>query len=348
MKVLFYILAISFFTATFLPLLRHDGWWVRIFEFPRFQITILGIIIFIYALFIFEKSTIFIFFFLIVFICLVFQIIKMIPYTRIHPVQMLQDKNSAKNESIKLMITNVLMQNKNIDGLVNLISSYTPDILLVIEADEIWYKQLTKKISYEYIVSKPLNNTYGMVLYSNLELENSHIEYLVENEVPSIHTKIIHPSNKKIILHCLHPKPPAPQESTDTTERDAELLIVGKLAKQHTDATIVAGDLNDVAWSYTTTLFQKTSGLLDPRIGRGMFNTFHAKIPFFRFPLDHAFASKHFLLKSIKRLPTFGSDHFPILIELSFDKDAPNKQVAPSADREDKQKANEKIREGIT
>jgi endonuclease/exonuclease/phosphatase (EEP) superfamily protein YafD len=76
---------------------------------------------------------------------------------------------------------------------------------------------------------------------------------------------------------------------------------------------IVAGDLNDVAWSRTTHLFQRTGGLLDPRVGRGFFNTFDTRSRLTRVPLDHVFASRHFLLVELRRLPDIGSDHFPII-----------------------------------
>jgi endonuclease/exonuclease/phosphatase (EEP) superfamily protein YafD len=146
-------------------------------------------------------------------------------------------------------------------------------------------------------------------------------------------------------LYCLHPKPPVPGESDDSADRDAEILIVGKEAKKHKHPVIVAGDLNDVAWSYTTNLFLKVSELLDPRIGRGFFSTFHANYKLLRWPLDHVFCSSHFYLKRLKRLPSIGSDHFPIFIEVSL---APheikeNAAEKKEADSEDHKLAEEKI-----
>lgn len=351
---LFYLLAILIIAATALPWLRKDDWWLRAFEFLRLQITILGLCLLFYALFSFDlQNIVFTLISAAVLVCVVFLMIRMAPYTLLYPVQMLQEANhdskdqDSNDNAIKLMVSNVQMKNENIDGLVKLVNANTPDVLLVVETNKVWHKGLSDKLDFKITVAEPLENTYGMVLFSNYELKNTRTEYLVEDDVPSIHTEVVLPSGRQIHLHCLHPKPPAPQESEDTTERDAELLIVGKLVKQQGGPTIVAGDLNDVAWSYTTTTFQEISHLLDPRIGRGMYNTFHAKIPVLRFPLDHAFASDHFKLVSIKRLPAYGSDHFPMLIELTLEHDAPVKQDTPDADKSDKQQANKKIEKGL-
>lgn len=55
----------------------------------------------------------------------------------------------------------------------------------------------------------------------------------------------------------VHPRPPAPSESVTSTEKDQELLLIAKRVRALQKPVIVAGDLNDVAWSYTTELFQK-------------------------------------------------------------------------------------------
>jgi endonuclease/exonuclease/phosphatase (EEP) superfamily protein YafD len=106
------------------------------------------------------------------------------------------------------------------------------------------------------------------------------------------------------------------READSSAPRDAELVLVAREAAEADGPTIVAGDLNDVAWSHTSRLFQRISRLPDPRIGRGMFNSFHANYRLLRWPRDHVFVSGDFLLRDMQRLPRFGSDHFPILVRL--------------------------------
>lgn len=74
--------------------------------------------------------------------------------------------------------------------------------------------------------------------------------------------------------------------------------------------------MNDVAWSTTTRRFQRLSGMLDPRVGRGFYNTFHASYPWARWPLDHLFHDAEFCLIDMARLRHINSDHFPIMFSL--------------------------------
>nr|WP_229216750.1 endonuclease/exonuclease/phosphatase family protein [Dyadobacter sp. 3J3] len=221
---------------------------------------------------------------------------------------------------------------------------HDPDVILLLETDHFWYEQ-TKELQdkYPYKILSPQENTYGMLLYSKLELIDPQIRFLVDDQIPSIKTKIKLPSETQVVFYCVHPTPPVPGENSHSTERDKELLTVAKEIKKNNKSTIVVGDLNDVAWSYTTALFTKISGLLDPRIGRGFYNTFHARLPFLRFPLDHVFCSTDFKLVRLARLENFSSDHFPILISLQYELGASVEQDEPVADAEDIEMAEEKI-----
>ncbi len=195
------------------------------------------------------------------------------------------------------------------------------------------------KKNYPYTVLHPLDNAYGMALYSRFELVNPKVNFFIEDDIPSITTGVKLLSGNVINLYCLHPRPPVPVENDRSNERDAELLFVGRIIKEQNAPTIVAGDLNDVAWSRTTTLFQKISGLLDPRIGRGLYSSFHTKSSLIRFPLDHVFHSNHFRLAELRRLPNIGSDHFPIHIALTYEKTAELTQVEPVATPDEEREA---------
>lgn len=328
-----------------LPLVRNDYWIFRVFEYPRLQKLVLNCIVLIAFLSLYSLTTVNdITFAGLLTVNTIYLAWQVFPFTIIAKKQLVGTKNSIPERSISLFIGNIYQYNRNADKYLTYLQELNPDVIMVVETDNWWAKQLQPlKHSHPYAIEVPLENTYGMLLYSRLELTDTYVKYLVEPDIPSVHTKIKLPSGDLIQFHGLHPTPPVPGENPRSTERDKEILMVAKDAKESKIPVIVAGDLNDVAWSYTTELFSKISGLLDPRKGRGFFNTFHAGYPILRFPLDHVFCSVDFTLLAIKRLPTFGSDHFPMFIKLQYDPQGDKKQAEPELTEEALETADEKL-----
>jgi endonuclease/exonuclease/phosphatase (EEP) superfamily protein YafD len=337
--------ALSLITAL-ASLIKWDDWWIRVFDFPRIQIVIINIISILLFLGVgFTLDLINGLFLLFLIAALIYQGKKIHLYTPLAPKQVAKCSPRTKGEAICILVCNVYTPNRNSEALLSLIELHDPDLVLTLESDKWWEKQLNSIENHlPHTVKVPLDNLYGMHLYSRFPLEDIKVLYIIKEGIPSIHAKVLTPDGQKINIHCLHPEPPSPSESETSTDRDAELLIVAKNVKTLQGPIMVFGDLNDVAWSRTTRLFQKISGLLDPRIGRGFYNTFHAKYPLLRWPLDHIFFSRHFLLKDLKVLPYIGSDHFPVLIRVILHpmKKAENDRQE-EAEQDEKKWAHEKI-----
>jgi endonuclease/exonuclease/phosphatase (EEP) superfamily protein YafD len=368
------LLAIALIYGTGAPLLRSDAWWIRIFDFPRLQLAVLlGVTLAAYAalrrwgrLQPWEHALA-----AVAGLALVWQLISIAPYTPLYPTEMADSRAGDDSNRISFLIFNVLDENREVEPLRNLIRDTDPDIILLSEPTQWWLEQLDGLESdYPFTVFQPQENTYGKLLYSRLALEDPEIRFLIDSEIPSIRTKVHLRSGAVVTLYGVHPRPPGlrrsaeedreghgnqgaeegPQlngEREDSDMRDAELLLVAKEVKKLGDApAIVAGDFNDVAWSHTTRLFQRIGGLLDPRVGRGLINTFDARSRVLRYPLDHLFASPHFSLVELRRLPDIGSDHFPLLVVLDYDPDASVFNEKPQPQAGDEQEAEEAIVEG--
>lgn len=330
---------------TLLPLWRHEAWWVRSLDFPRLQLFYVALLLIAVEMVLLDFSRGLAWLVLIsCVLCLAYHAWWILPYTRLFRVEVASADSSDRRRTVRIMTANVLMTNRRAGVFIDLVREMTPDVLVTLETNAWWQSKLDQLESdYAYTIKCPLENLYGMHVYSRVPLRDSDIKYLVEPDVPSIHTRARLPSGDEIRLHCLHPAPPSPTENEASAERDAELIVVAKNVAEADGPVIVTGDLNDVAWSATTRLFRKISGLLDPRIGRGMFNTFHAGYWFIRWPLDHLFHSHHFCLSDIRRPGRFGSDHFAILTELVLAPDQNANRNGLEADRADAAWAESKI-----
>lgn len=337
--------------ATGISLIRNESWWFRMLDFPRLQFSFLAIVSLVLQLTFLDWSSGLTWTFIgVTAVALCYQIWWILPYTVFVPSKVKRAKNPQPENRIRLLSVNVLTPNRRAETLIAFIRREDPDIFIAVEADAWWQQQLDIfEADYPYTLKCPLDNLYGMLLYSRLPLTDTAIQYLVEDQVPSMHALVTLRSGRQIQLHSIHPAPPSPTENEESTERDAELIVVGRTAAQAGYPVIVTGDLNDVAWSNTTRLFRRGSGLLDPRMGRGMFNTFNAKYPLIRWPLDHVFHSEEFTLVELKKLGAFGSDHFPILIDLAVQPHHGADQETPELDDDDRDWANEKANsKGVT
>lgn len=345
------IIAVIVVWLTFWSLIPRDEWWIRGADFPRLQILVLGLIAFV-LLVVWDqpwdlwREIIFI----ALIAALAYQLKMVLPYTFIWKKQVKKvHKNQLNSDKqISLIVCNVLTPNHKYHLLIEQIQKHQPDVILTLESDQIWQNALSViEKDYPYRVPVPLDNLYGMHLYSRLELKDTEVKFILSDEIPSIHTTIILRSGQPVQLYCLHPKPPSPTEAKDSTLRDAELLLVGDQIKDLDESCIVMGDLNDVAWSRTTRLFQRISGLLDPRVGRHYINTFHADYPLLRWSLDHIFHSTDFALVHMERLPHVGSDHFPVYVVLQTGRVFEQVQDELEQTDADEQEAQEAIQEGI-
>lgn len=333
--------------GTICSFIKNEAWWVRGFDFPRIQM-----------LFIILFSAILIYFFdenniaryalwtsLLIAFC--FHSWVIFPYFPIASKDVKNAENIKDNSpKVSIMVSNVFMKNRNSVFLKSLIRRENPDIVFMVETDHWWADQMEYlKEEYPYQLLKPIDNTYGLLFYSKKEPTKLELNYYIQDDVPSIIAtfKLDKNSNETFDFYGIHPRPPAPKEAKDSVPRDAELVMVGKEIKKKDNPTIVAGDFNDVAWSHTSRLFRRIGNLLDPRIGRGMFNTFHADYVLLRWPLDHVFHSDDFQVIEIRKLENIGSDHFPIFINLAYIPQEKHHQEEPKAEKDDHNEAEEKL-----
>ncbi len=343
-KLVLAFLTFLYVLMTVLPLVRSDFWTFRLLEYPRLQKLVIGLILLAVVLMNSIYFNNIVWWYLIpLILCVIYLSVKIYPYTALSPKEMKRIAGSEPSKELKIFTANVLQDNNQYSKMLNQIKEQDPDIIFLVETDSKWAEALKElEQQYSYSIKNPLDNTYGLLFYSRIEVIEGDVNFIVENDVPSIELIVKLANGIPVKIYGLHPKPPVPKEALYSTAKDKELMKVALNVEHFEDPCIVMGDLNDVAWSYVTKLFRKVSGLIDPRRGRGFYSTFSANNSWMRIPLDYIFCSSHFGLVSMRRMPHNGSDHFAMFIHLQYQEQLEKKQEKPEADKEEKEAAVEK------
>ncbi|ODA66719.1 Endonuclease/Exonuclease/phosphatase family protein [Methyloligella halotolerans] len=317
LSIAFFALAALVIVGTFLPLIPTHAGIVRICDFPRPQLLVGGVAALIgllltsswHAPYHWVAAALLV-------PAVLYQALRIWPFTPLMPASRLSQAR-PEDPTFSVLIANVKQTNRKAEGLLHLLKTYDPDLVFIVEIDDWWKSQLQPVAErYPHVTALPQDNGYGVLFMTRLTIETCEIRRLVREEIPSLRAKLGLASGDSFWFYGLHPEPPGPAQ--DAEDRDAELMIVAREMRDDGDASLVAGDLNDVAWSRTTASFRRIAKAEDPRRGRGLYATFHADYWFARWPLDHLFHTREFATHELQVLPHIGSDHFPVYARLSY------------------------------
>ena len=175
-----------FFTA--LPWSRKKVWWVRAADFPRLQLAIGGAALLLAQWLWADRGTVSGWVMMgVTLACLAYQAWWILPYSRLHPVEVKSAVPRRPSARLRLLTANVLMTNRRADDFLRLVREERPDVVVTLETNMWWERQLDRLgPEYPHRVKCPLENLYGMHVYSRFPLEDAKVQFLVEPEVPSI------------------------------------------------------------------------------------------------------------------------------------------------------------------
>lgn len=317
----FCILSFILIVSSYIPLIQNPHWFFRFFEFGKLQLLFLLTLTLIGGLLFIEKYTST----TLLFICftsltIIYHIKDLYPYSTFHSTPKNSRTKSSSN-TISIISANIYQDNNDYFRFIEMIEKHNPDLFLTMESNKDWENALSHfDKTYPFHIKVALENTYGIHLYSKFEILSLKVHYFVADDIPSIEAQLKSKDGFVFNFYGVHPPPPSPTEEDTAKERDGELLSVAKVVKTKKEPCVVVGDFNNVAWAKSSLLFRKTSELIDARVGRGLFSTFHAKYWFFRFPIDLFFHSTDVFVVELKTLEYFGSDHFPIFSSFYINK----------------------------
>ncbi len=327
-----------------------NDWWIRMWDYPRLAIfTIAGIMCVIAAVFLRGRRRWIVGGVLLA--VALWQGYRIYRYTLLAKSEVAfidADAAISAQHCFTALSLNVLQDNHEYGRTLDLIRRTDPDMVMLLETDQGWVDAL-KPITarYPHVREVPIPNKYGLVFMTRLETDELSVRRLVEDDIPSVFARMRTPAGRTFAYMGLHPRPP--QVGTDTQERDAEIAIGAKLAATSRLPVLAMGDFNDVAWSDTSQLFKRIGTYLDPRIGRGFYATFPAKLPAFRWPLDQIYFTEDFSIDSLQVLGNVGSDHLPVLGKICLiPKVGERLNAEPEAiEREDMRETNQVIAKGL-
>lgn len=296
-------------TLSFLAVFETYAWWVRMTDFPRAQYLIVLAVLALVLLVARPLDTrLRVVLGVLVLSAACFNVLKLWPY---FPGGPSTEQSCADDKRFSVIVANVQLGNRRAERLVELVRERDPDLLLAMETDAWWNRQLAVlEEEMPHALAYTTGSYFGIHLYSRLPLRDAEVVFPIDHDHPAVLASVVLPSGELARFIGLHPRPPHAGRSAP--DRDAELLWAALQARKAEVPALVAGDLNAVPWETVIERMQRVGALIDPREVHGFLSTFGAHTWWVFWPLDQVLYQQGLSVLSMEVLPFIDSDHYPV------------------------------------
>ena len=217
--------------------------------------------------------------------------------------------------TVKVLTVNLLFDNHSTERLFGSIREETPDVIVFVEFTPQWATLLQPlHAAYPNRLEIPFQRSTGIALFSRLPLDSAAM--LPLGVQPGIEARV-RLEDRAFTLIGVHLR--SPTSGWRAGQRNWQYELLARRRAQIDGPLLVTGDFNTTPYSPYFTDWLARTGLADTRAGRGLTWSWPTFLPFVGIPIDHCVVSDEFRVIAERRLPAFGSDHFPILTELALD-----------------------------
>jgi endonuclease/exonuclease/phosphatase (EEP) superfamily protein YafD len=215
---------------------------------------------------------------------------------------------------VRVLVANVFYRNSSARRLVETIRREAPDLVLLVEYTTELAGQLGElRETYRYQLQYPRRDAYGIALFSRLELKSAQTVQLGPTAAIDARVRV---GNSDVTLLGVHLR--SPMSWTRAAERNRQLESLAERVSTARDSVIIAGDFNISPYSPYYTDWLRRTALTDVRRGRTPRPSWPTFLPIVAIPIDHCFVSPDITVIGERGSSSFGSDHYPLIVELAL------------------------------